>query len=71
MYSWEFPRIRGTLIGGPYNKDPTIWGTILGPLFSETPSSMNSNVLFVKTGHCSTSKHENYWWDCILYPVEA
>ena len=21
---WEFPRIRGTLFGGPYNKDPTI-----------------------------------------------
>ena len=22
--SWEFPKIRGTLFGGPYNKDPTI-----------------------------------------------
>ena len=21
----------GTLYWGPYNKDPTIWGTILGP----------------------------------------
>ena len=21
---WEFPKIRGTLFGGPYNKDPTI-----------------------------------------------
>ena len=27
---WEFPKIRGTLFGGPYNKDPTIYGTILG-----------------------------------------
>ena len=27
---WEFPKIMGTLFGGPYNKDPTIWGTILG-----------------------------------------
>ena len=23
--SWEFPRIRGTVFWGPYNKDPTIW----------------------------------------------
>ena len=28
---WEFPRIRGTLFGGPYNTDPTISGTTLGP----------------------------------------
>ena len=21
---WEFPKIRGTLFGGPYHKDPTI-----------------------------------------------
>ena len=21
---WEFPKIRGTLFGGPYNRDPTI-----------------------------------------------
>ena len=21
---WQFPKIRGTLLGGPYNKDPTI-----------------------------------------------
>ena len=21
---WEFPKVRGTLFGGPYNKDPTI-----------------------------------------------
>ena len=35
MANWEFPKIRGTLFGGtlfggPYNKDPTIQGTILG-----------------------------------------
>ena len=22
--NWEFPKVRGTLFGGPYNKDPTI-----------------------------------------------
>ena len=22
--NWEFSKIRGTLFGGPYNKDPTI-----------------------------------------------
>ena len=38
---WEFPKIRGTLFGGPYNKDPTkvlLFGVLdWGPLFSETP----------------------------------
>ena len=34
---WEFPKIWGTLFWGPYNKDPTIQGTVLGSLFSETP----------------------------------
>ena len=29
---WEFPKIRGTLFWGPYNKDPIFWGTILGSL---------------------------------------
>ena len=35
---WEFPKIRGTLyFGGPYNKDPTIEGTIVGsPIFGKS-----------------------------------
>ena len=34
---WEFPKIRGTLSWGPYNKDPTIWDTILGsPIFGNS-----------------------------------
>ena len=33
---WEFPKIRGTLFWGPYNKDPTIYGTTLGSPISET-----------------------------------
>ena len=34
---WEFPKIRGTLIWGPYNEDPTIWGTIFGsPIFGNS-----------------------------------
>ena len=34
---WEFPNIRGYLIWGPYNKDPTIQGTILGsPIFGNS-----------------------------------
>ena len=24
IHTWEFPKIRGTLFRGPYNKDPTI-----------------------------------------------
>ena len=39
--TWEFPKIGGTLFGGPYNKDPTILGTILGsPIFG------NSHMVF-------------------------
>ena len=34
----EFPKIRGTLSWGPYNKDPTISGTIFGvPYFRKLP----------------------------------
>ena len=35
----EFRKIRGTLLWGPYNTDPTISCTVLywGPLFPETP----------------------------------
>ena len=37
MYIWEFPKIRVPYFGGPYNKDPTIWGTILGsPIFGNS-----------------------------------
>ena len=28
---WEFPKIRGTFLGGPHNKDYNILGSILGP----------------------------------------
>ena len=35
--AWEFPKIRGTLFWGPYNKDPTIRGTFLGsPIFGNS-----------------------------------
>ena len=41
-YIWEFPKIRGTLFWGPYNKDPIISGTILGsPIFG------NSHILLL------------------------
>ena len=34
---WEFPKIRGTLFWGPYNKDLTIKDTILGsPIFGNS-----------------------------------
>ena len=29
ILTWEFPIIRATLFWGPYDKDPTIWSTIL------------------------------------------
>ena len=35
---WGFPKIRGTLSGGPYNKDYSILGSILGsPHFGKLP----------------------------------
>ena len=41
-----FPKKRGTLLGGPYNKDSSILGSILGvPLFWETSISQR------ETGH--------------------
>ena len=33
---WELPKIRGALFWGP-NKDPTIWGTILGSIYGKLP----------------------------------
>ena len=34
LHTWGFSKIRGTIFWGPYNKDPTIWGTILAsPIF--------------------------------------
>ena len=37
MFGREFPKMRGTLFWGPYNKDPSISGTMLGSPISETP----------------------------------
>ena len=34
---WGFPKIRGTLCWGPYNKDPTTSGTIMVPYFRKLP----------------------------------
>ena len=34
MCIWGFPKIRGTLFKGPYNKDYSILGSILGYLNS-------------------------------------
>ena len=37
MLILEFPKIGGTLFWGPYNEDPTIWGTRLGsPIFGNS-----------------------------------
>ena len=34
---WEFPKLRGTLFWCPYDKDPTIWGTIfVSPIFGNS-----------------------------------
>ena len=46
----EFPKIRGTLFWGPYNKDPTIWGTILGPpIFGNSHRGVYREVMWMRT----------------------
>ena len=35
----SFQKFGATIFGGPYSKDPSIQGAILGSLFSETPIS--------------------------------
>ena len=43
--TWEFPKLRGTVFWDPYNKDPTIQGTILGsPIFG------NSHLGLIRLG---------------------
>ena len=33
----SFRKLRGNLFWGPYNKDPTVWGTTVGSPMPETP----------------------------------
>ena len=38
LETWGFPKIKGTLFGGPHNKDYSILGSILGsPYFGKLP----------------------------------
>ena len=42
---WGFPKIRGTLLGGPYNQDYSILGSILGsPYFGNLPNHACSRL---------------------------
>ena len=48
MSIWGFPKIRGTLFGGPYNKDYNIWGSILGyPYFGKLPYPLGGKCIEV------------------------
>ena len=62
---WEFPKIRGTFFLGPYNKDPTIWGTILGsPMFG------NSQISFWRTwSHTFSGDHEGRVFVTVPAPI--
>ena len=44
---WGVPKIRGTLFGGPHNKDYSIWGSILGShyFWETTMYSFNAQLL--------------------------
>ena len=37
-YTWEFPKVRSTLFGGPEKRIPLFRVLYYGPLFSETPT---------------------------------
>ena len=42
---WGFPKIRGTFVGGPYNKDYSILVSILGsPYFGKLPFRVGVEV---------------------------
>ena len=44
---WGFPKIRGPLLGSPYNKSPTILGSILGPMiFGISHTVPNSHLRY-------------------------
>ena len=41
-FKWGFPKIRGTILGGYYNKDYSILGSILGsPYFGKLPNGVS------------------------------
>ena len=40
-----FPKIKGTFLGGPHNKDYSIFGSVLGsPLFGETTTEFSPPI---------------------------
>ena len=50
---WGFPIIRGTLSGGPYNKDCSILGVYIGvPLFWETTVLFRRPCVFCPRSGC-------------------
>ena len=47
---WEFRKIGDTLFWGPYDKDPTLWGTILwSPIFgnSHGPNGSKTPIVMI------------------------
>ena len=74
----EFPKIRATLFWGPYNEDPTIWGTILGsPIFGNShilnqsrfqPGSSVRRVCCSRTTNMSVSIGD--YTACHMYVIE-
>ena len=46
---WEFLKIRGTLLWGAYNKDPTLYGS-RSPIFGNSPFTSVTRVLWGVVG---------------------
>ena len=52
---WGFPKIRGTLLGGPHIKDYSILGFIMGsPYFGKVPCRLKSvyRINSIQLNHC-------------------
>ena len=50
---WEFPKIRGTFSEGPYNKDYSILGSILGsPYSGKLPYIWTKPIFYKHFGMC-------------------
>ena len=60
---WDFPKIRGKLFGGPYNKDPTIYGTILGSRIfgnSQIDLGYSTDIYVEPQSHDFWAEHANH-----------
>ena len=60
--TWELPKIRGPFFWGPYNKDPTIWATILvSPIFGNSHIAPKSTWAVYTGNMCAVTVIGGCW----------